>query len=238
MAKLRLTPSVIIAMVLVAAALLLAAEVASWGMADYYARPAENQLDLWAQGKLTLGHGQWLQMQTQLARAVSLDPRNPKILRAYGNALEGPYASYPPGAAAARPIREEAANFYRKATSVRPTWPYAWADLAMVKYRLNELDTEFFHAMYTARETGPEQLGVLRVLDYVGLKTWGRLPSDPEHFVLDVITDSLHYPDRNFVSHTLDQINRQNLLEPVCLLVTNVDQVQQYCRQHQHGGHG
>ncbi len=47
-----------------------------------------------------------------------------------------------------------AKHFYLKAVELRPTWPTTWASLALLKWRLNEMDQELIHYLIQADKFG------------------------------------------------------------------------------------
>lgn len=67
---------------------------------------------------------------------------------------------------------------FRQALVQRPTSPFLWANLALAKLYLDEVDAEFFAALRHAEELGPWEPVVQQVSVFVGLAAWREL--DPE----------------------------------------------------------
>ena len=145
-------------------------------------------------------------------------------------ALEGRFADTAPKNKEAMPSRREAYTHYKKAISLRPTWPYAWANLAMVKYRLGETDDEFYHAMHKADELGPWEPGVQSVIVDIGLHYWNSLSRSERTFILNMIDKSLHHSSRKHSMDVLDLTKRYGALELTCLIHEDIDYVNHYCK--------
>lgn len=73
---------------------------------------------------------------------------------------------------------KDARLHFRQALRQRPTSPYLWANLALAKLYLNEIDAEFFAAMRHAEELGPWEPVVQQTTLFAGLAMWSEL--DPE----------------------------------------------------------
>jgi hypothetical protein len=56
--------------------------------------------------------------------------------------------------------------------SQRPTSPFLWADLALTKLYLDEIDVELFTALRHAEELGPWEPVVQQLTLFVGLAVW------------------------------------------------------------------
>lgn len=67
---------------------------------------------------------------------------------------------------------------FRRALIQRPTSPYLWANVALAKLYLSEIDGDFFAAMRHADELGPWEPAVQQTLLFVGLAAWQDLGFD------------------------------------------------------------
>lgn len=66
---------------------------------------------------------------------------------------------------------------FRQALQHRPTSPFLWANLALSKLYLDEIDGEFFMALRNADELGPWEPASQQTLLFAGLAAWGKLDS-------------------------------------------------------------
>ena len=73
---------------------------------------------------------------------------------------------------------KDAHQRFRQALLLRPTSPFLWANLALTKLYLNEIDGELLAALRHADELGPWEPTVQQTVLFVGLATWQEL--DPE----------------------------------------------------------
>jgi hypothetical protein len=69
----------------------------------------------------------------------------------------------------------DARERFRQALRQRPTSPFLWANLALTKLYLDEIDAELLTALRQADALGPWEPGVQQTLLFVGLATWQEL---------------------------------------------------------------
>jgi hypothetical protein len=67
---------------------------------------------------------------------------------------------------------------FRQALLQRPTSPFLWANLALTKLYLDEIDDELLTALRHADELGPYEPTVQQTALFVGLAAWQELSSD------------------------------------------------------------
>lgn len=209
------TPGKLIALLLIPVLLYLAYIAGSRSLADIYARPVMTRLSHWEQGKVQLGEADWASAQEKLARALKLDPTNPELLLWMGLAIEGPYRSWFSDPEEGEVARQQAAAYYRQSIQLQPTWPYAWADLATVKYRAGEVDEELFEAMQTAIQLGPYETGVLSRLRQIIIVAWTDFPDAYRETQLAVARNSLVHGRSGYALDTLRLLNRTGTLKKV-----------------------
>ncbi len=66
---------------------------------------------------------------------------------------------------------------FRQALLQRPTSPFLWANLALTKLYLDEIDSELLAALRHADELGPWEPAVQQTILFVGLAVWPDLDS-------------------------------------------------------------
>ncbi len=196
-----------------------------------YARPSFKILEKWRSEKITLKDDDWDKLRADLSYALKHDPDNPDIHEYLALAIEGRYADIAPENNEAMPSRREAYVHYKKSISLRPTWPFAWVNLALVKYRLGETDDEFYHALHKADELGEWEPGVQRVIVDIGLHGWNSAPGNERKFVLDIIEKSLRHSARQHSFKVLNLTKRYDVLELVCVIHKDIDYVNRYCEE-------
>ena len=87
-----------------------------------------------------LDHEQWESIRYKLNEALIFNPDNPDLLQSLGAAYENEYAFHPASDSNAQSYRKMAQKYYRESLNKRSSWPHHWVDLALFKYRLNDID--------------------------------------------------------------------------------------------------
>jgi len=64
---------------------------------------------------------------------------------------------------------------FKKALHQRPASPYLWANLALSKLYLDEVDAEFFAALRRADDLGPWEPSTQQAVLFAGLAAWGKM---------------------------------------------------------------
>lgn len=81
---------------------------------------------------------------------------------------------------------ERAKIDYLMATKARPLWPVTWANLAMVKWRLQEFDDEMLHYLNNANKLGPQSVEVHILYARLGITLY-----NAKHPMFTVISDTV-----------------------------------------------
>jgi hypothetical protein len=124
-----------------------------------------------------------------------------------------------------RDLLHSAADFYRRALSVRPLWPYSWANLLGVKDRLGEVDSEFRLAISRSVETGPWEPRVQMQVISSGLRYWDQLGGSSRELVRGKVVDALKVQPREVFEMVRD-FGRADL---VCSSDTGYEQIERWC---------
>ena len=219
----------IISLIVIPCLLYLAYIAGSWSLADIYASSSIKVLERWRSDKITLNDDDWDKLRADLSYALKHDPDNPDIHEYLALAIEGRFADIAPENNQAMSSRREAYAHYKKSISIRPTSPFAWVNLALVKFRLGETDDEFYYALHKADELGPWEPGVQRVIVDIRLYYWNSLSPDEKKFVLHIIDKSLNHVIRKHSMDVLKLAKHYGALQTVCLIHKDIDYVGEYC---------
>jgi hypothetical protein len=171
---------------IVAAGLLLAAGIyasAIRGVADVHYTHARLSLEA-KQGNLALA-------QADLQEASRLEPSNPMFVERLSNLREQRALGLDRNDPAARASLLEALGGYREAARMRPGSPYAWASIALLKLRLDEMDFEFYGALDRAAKLGPWEPPVQIAIVDIGLASWRLLAAPAQATVLAALERAL-----------------------------------------------
>lgn len=145
------------------------------GLADWSSMRWRHEIAGWAERRTSPAPEQLQESITTLIDALALTPHDPTLIEHLGIALELRASGPPPGSESQRLYLAQALVYFRKAAAVRPTSPYTWANILLAKYRLNQVDDEFFGAMRHALDFGPWEPAVQLIVADTGLGAWDRL---------------------------------------------------------------
>lgn len=76
---------------------------------------------------------------------------------------------------------------FRQALQQRPASPFLWANLALAKLYLDEIDAEFSVALRNADELGPWEPTTQGTVLFAGLAAWEKLDSDHRNMLVGVL---------------------------------------------------
>jgi len=166
------------ALALAGAALLVVAmhAAALRGLADLAYFPARHTLNAWSRDGVAPTPAQWVAARGALQEARRLEPDNPLFVEETGRLFEKRVAAADPVQPVVRGYLARALDEFRLAARMRPASPFAWANVALVKFRLGALDAEFVAAVDNAARLGPWEPGVQRTLADLGFAGWNDLP--------------------------------------------------------------
>lgn len=106
---------------------------------------------------------------------------------------------------------------YLQATKIRPLWPVTWANLAMIKWRLQEFDEEMLGYLFKADKLGPQTIEVHILFSRMGLSLYAA--NNPMYTkIKDIVHTRLQLGLRNSFSREpiLTFIESTNSLSTVC----------------------
>jgi hypothetical protein len=161
-------------------------QCARLGVAGLYVQLGQFEIDRWA----TLSRSPNAAELKSAAQdfSVSLDyvSGNPWALEAAGALdLAKMRASRVPREALA--ATKDAHKRFRLALLQRPTSAFLWANLALTKLYLNEIDAEMLSALRHADELGPWEQTVQQTTLFVGLAAWQELDPDMRKMLVRTI---------------------------------------------------
>jgi hypothetical protein len=152
-------------------------ESATRGLADWSSMRWRHEIAGWAERRASPPPERLQEAITTLIDALALTPDDPTLIEHLGTALELRATGSPPGSESRRLYLAAALVYFRNAAALRPTSPYTWANILLTKYRLGQVDDEFFGAMRHALDFGPWEPAVQLIVADTGLGAWERLDS-------------------------------------------------------------
>jgi hypothetical protein len=156
---------------------LMAVQSARLGASALLDQMAQSEFDRWNLAKQSGGVTALDRAEDSLAASLKILSGNPWALEHAGALdLARMRATIDPREALA--AAQGAHDRFRQALLQRPTSPFLWANLALSKLYLDQIDDEFFTALRHAGELGPWEPAVQQTTLFVGLATWDRLDSE------------------------------------------------------------
>jgi hypothetical protein len=180
------------------------------GLADAHYYNARTILSAAAQTKRLPEAAYLSSAQASLAEALVLEPANPLFVEQRARVHEMQAMRLPRGDPAARALLQQALGEFRAAALMRPGSPYAWAAIAALKLRLDELDFEFYGALERADRFGRWEPAVQLALADIGLASWRLLPHSARLLVLGAIARGMprQGPELRRLAATHDALER------------------------------
>ncbi len=126
-----------------------------------------------------------------LREARLLEPSNPHYVEQVARLRELQALRLDARDPAKREALRQALAQYREAAAMRPGSPYVWANIAMLKAQLNDMDFEFYGALERAGRLGPWEPQVQIAMVDVGMATWGWLAKPGREWVLGAMERGL-----------------------------------------------
>ena len=181
-----------------AALLVLAMHAAALrGLADVAYFPARSILADWSLQAAAPAPQRWIAARSALAEAHRLEPDNPLFVEETGRLYEKRVAAVDATQPVARSFLQRALAEFRRAARMRPASPFTWTNIALVKFRLGEIDGEFRSAVANAARLGPWEPGVQRTLADIGLAGWRELPAQVRAVIAATIERGLVTQPKN-----------------------------------------
>jgi len=129
--------------------------------------------------------------QTSLREAIALEPANPLFVEQLARVHEMRALQLSRDDPARREESRSALARFREAASMRPASPYAWAAIAALKLRLDDIDFEFYGALQRAERYGRWEPAIQVELADIGLAAWPLLAQPAKVLTLEAIARAL-----------------------------------------------
>jgi hypothetical protein len=170
------------------------------GLADVYAKPAKSYLQSKRYAGNAVTRDEWQAVYGSLIRALALAPGDPENLSELGRLYRILLEADDLDAGQISRDGDAAASYYRAALAQRPTWPWDWGNLALVKYQQYQ-DTSLVYqdALVRAVEFGPRESASQDLVAELGSQSWSALNPAAAQAVLTAADRAL---ERDAESHS------------------------------------
>lgn len=171
---------------LMAALALVAAECARLGISGLIVELAQTETDKLAASPRARPAAELDRVAGFFSDSLAYAPRNPWALEGLAalDLARVRLAKDPPKALA---FARDAHTRLREAIRQRPTSPFLWANLALAKLYLDQVDSEFFLALRQADDLGPWEPATQQGVLFAGLAAWDKLSEDQRQSMQRVV---------------------------------------------------
>lgn len=168
-------------------------------LSDAYATPAENFL----QGKRDAGEAfspnEWQALSDGLKRALAFAPDDPRILSELARLHRVQLELEDLDAGEITRHGDSATGYYQRALALRPTWPWDWGNLALVKYEQYQDSSEVYQqALVRAVRFGPRESSLQDLVTELGIDSWPVLRPDTVTAILSAADRALERDPASF----------------------------------------
>ncbi len=174
------------ALVLLLALLAVAVQSAKLGISGLIVELGQREIDQWATSRKPHGMREVNRVARYFTDSLDYAPDNPWAFEALG-ALDLARMRLSTMPRQALAYTWAARLRFRHALRERPASPFLWANLALAKLNLDEIDAEFLGALRNADELGPWEPRSQQTVVFVGLATWEKLDSGDQKRVLGAL---------------------------------------------------
>jgi hypothetical protein len=150
-------------------------ESARRGLGDWRSMRWRHEISNWAERRESPPQDRLQEAIATLIDALALTPQDPTLLEHLGIAHELRANGSPSGGLSWRLNLVQSLDYFRQSAALRPTSPYTWANILLAKYRLGQVDDEFFGSMRNALDFGPWEPAVQLIVADAALGAWDRL---------------------------------------------------------------
>jgi hypothetical protein len=146
------------------------------GLADAYAEPAKSYLQTKREAGEVLTRDERQAVHDSLIRALALAPGDPDNLSELGRLHRILLEADDLDAGEITRYGDAGAGYYQAALAQRPTWPWDWGNLALVKYQqYQDTSAVYQDALVRTVEFGPREPSLQDRVVELGARSWSAL---------------------------------------------------------------
>lgn len=188
------------------------------GLADVVAQEPRYEIERWQIGKSAPDSVRLNSLQAELHKAWNLDPGNPNLLDDLGRFHAARVARDQPHDMEAREARQKSLTYFRQALELRPTSGHTYANVALSKFRLGEIDQEFTWSMEQALHRSPWEPQVQLIAIELGIASWQALSDSTRQKLRQAIRSQGQWKLANQKPQLLSLFKRYRRSDLNCLL--------------------
>jgi len=198
---------------------------ANRGIADVKSYTATVIMNSWANGKPVESQA-WNEAHRALLSALAFSPDNPDYLASLGNLYEWRVAHKRLNAAGVIADYRKALDYYQQALAKRPAYAYYWANIAVVKSILGEVDKTFYLAVDRSLALGPWEPGVQLKIADATLRVWYLLDDHGWEKMRENIERGLE----SNAATIMEKAKQVQVINKLCGKLRRTETVRQFCK--------
>ena len=175
-----------------------------WGVADMLAQQGYEEMDRW-NDRNPVTEDRWQFALQRLTGAADLDPGNSvyqqRLSRLYRIRMTRLHAT-----SELKRDPEFALQHIRRSLELRSRWGFSWVELAYLKWLLREKDAEFQAALTHAVAYGPWEPGVIRMVNFIGLREYRNFDETFRQLVVGNFVRGLRSPASGVFGDTFGKV--------------------------------
>jgi len=169
------------------------------GLADVYAEEAKTYLQTKREAGEVLTQDEWQALYGSLIRALALAPGDPENLSELGRLHRILLEADDLDAGDISRYGDAGARYYQAALVLRPTWPWDWGNLALVKYQqYQDASGVYQDALVRAVEFGSREPSLQDRVAELGTSSWRALNPVAARAVLTAVDRALERDPQSF----------------------------------------
>jgi len=184
-----------------------------WLLAEIYHYQANAYMALWDSSS-PIPNSEWEIARKALTKALALGLNQPVYLEDMSDLFYLKSITEPIDPILSIELQKQTLEFIRQAIRLRPSWPYAWAKLANIKYYTFGMDAEVADALDKAMILGAWEPMVQLTVAKIGMASWKKLPN--------------HLQDKVIVTMARTVQTESN---EVLVIVKNLDMIVVFCER-------
>lgn len=203
-----------------------------WGMwlayyaleADLRLRYVNEMLERWQAQDQVPPIGEWRSVRDSLGKVLNSSARSPYALELQGRLYEARARSHL--AVLNQAYLHQALDAFQQSVALRPGAAATWANIALLKVRLGELDAAFEQAFRRAMVLGPREEGVQQILSRTALAALPDLQPSQKQQANRLLALTARYQAR----WLLVQARAQGRVAELCALQLDGKGIRDACR--------
>ncbi|VAX06196.1 hypothetical protein MNBD_GAMMA26-962 [hydrothermal vent metagenome] len=197
------------------------------GIANVHSYLLQAHLNSWSSTATAPTEAAWDKAKGFFQTAINQTPKDPQLLQYGGILHEWRIAMDTDDTEIRDQHLNQSIEYYRTSTRQRPTWPYAWMNLAVALNQAGQNDTEFQYAFGMAIKLGPWESTIVLNMAELGLHAWQNLTPENKRNLRDNIQNAA---TRN-PGKAIKIAEQQNRLLILCYMVKGNKPITKHCRK-------